>query len=59
MNPEDMFYVMKDATICLNEKNRNIAFNGMCHTLHEKWDIEKCVLAKLMNKFGYTYTVPW
>lgn len=50
-----MFYVMKDATVCLSEKNRTIAFNGMCHTLCSKWNIEKPVLAALMIKFGYIY----
>jgi len=52
---EGMFYVMRDATICLSEKNRIIAFNGMCHTLYSKWNIEKPVLAKLMIEFGYIY----
>ena len=50
-----MFYVMKDATVCLSEKNKIIAFNGMCYTLHEKWNVEKPVLGKLMDDFGYVY----
>ncbi len=55
MNPEDMFYVMKDSTCCLNEKNCNIVFNNMCHTLYSKWNIEKSLLVKLMEKFGHTF----
>ena len=54
---EDMFYVMKDATCCLNGKNRDNVFNSMCHTLHEKWDVEKNVLADFMENFGYFYMV--
>ena len=55
MDPENMFYVMKDATVCLSYKNRDIAFNGLCYTLHDKWNIEKHVLGKLMENFGYIY----
>ena len=55
MDPESMFYVMKDSTVCMSDKNKDIIFNDMCHTLHTKWDIEKPVLGKLMEKFGHVY----
>ena len=55
MDVEGMFYVMRDATVCLSDKNKEIAFNGMCHTLYSKWNIEKHVLGKLMIQFGYVY----
>jgi len=44
---------MKDSTVCLSDKHR--LFNDMCHTLHTKWNIEKPVLGKLMEDFGYIY----
>jgi hypothetical protein len=55
MDPEAMFYVMKDSTLCLGRKNIEIAFNDMCHTLHTRWDVEKPVLGKLMEQFGHVY----
>ena len=55
MDPEMMFRVMSDSTLCLSEKSIATAFNDMCHTLHTKWDVDKLVLYKLMLKFGHVY----
>jgi hypothetical protein len=50
-----MFYVMKDSTVCMSDKNKNIIFNDMCHTLYTKWNVKKHVLGKLMEDFEYIY----
>ena len=55
MDPESMFYVMKDSTVCMSDKNKDFIFNSMCHTLHSKWNVEKQILGKLMEEFGYIY----
>ena len=55
---EDQFYIMNDAIINFSDDQRDIAFNGLCHTLHERWNVKKCVLGRLMNEFGFIYTVP-
>jgi hypothetical protein len=55
MDPEMMFRVMSDSTLCLSEKSIATAFNDMCHTLHTKWDVEKSVLGKMMEDFGHVY----
>ena len=57
MKVEDQFYIMNEATLCLSDDQRDVAFNGLCHTLHKRWDVDKCLLALLMYKFGFVYMV--
>jgi len=55
MKVKDQFYIMNDAIVCLSDSQREVAFNGLCHTLHEKWDVKKYILGKIMNEFGFIY----
>ena len=58
MNVPEQFFIMRNATFGLSEPNRVIAFNGLCHVLHEQWSIPKHVLARHMEEYGFEYTVP-
>ena len=56
MNVPEQFSIMHNSTLCLNEAQRAAVFNGLCHTLHERWFIAREMLSKQMENYGYEYT---
>lgn len=52
---ENLFHLLKNATVCLDDDNCDIVHRDLCSSLFEKWNIKRSVLAKAMNEFGYIY----
>ena len=48
---------MRNSTLHLSEELRAVAFNRLCHILHERWFIAHEMLRKQMDEYGYEYLI--
>jgi hypothetical protein len=54
----DIFFMVRNSTLCIDETRRKQVMNDLCNTIEEQWAITRQTLADHMEDYGFEYTIP-